>query len=302
MSRQTTAWKVNSRLTLGRYGPTFFVSVGLGSKSFTYATVVQLVGAIGSLMAIFLTDYVGRRPLIITGATLLVIFNCLIAGFGTKTPHTHTANNVVVASFVMMLWSTKISWATHCCKLGISHLILTALTNRSQILSDRNWVERKCERRVSMHRSQVCPSYRLINVVIMIGTTVDLIAAWLVSFTSPYIMNEPYGGIGGNIGYIFGGIAALGLVFAILIVPELKVCLSPVSLVGSLLNPSRAVDSRKWMSSSRSLDGAGNMPKSELRATVPPSRRSRGAISKRVRLTRTSWMQVTTCTRYAPYL
>lgn len=57
----------------------------------------------------------------------------------------------------------------------------------------------------------------------MVGTTVDLIAAWLVSFTSPYIMNEPYGGIGGNIGYIFGGIAALGLVFAILVVPELKV-------------------------------------------------------------------------------
>lgn len=58
--------------------------------------------------------------------------------------------------------------------------------------------------------------------VIMVGTTVDLIAAWLVSFTSPYIMNEPYGGIGGNIGYIFGGIAALGLVFAILVVPELR--------------------------------------------------------------------------------
>lgn len=56
----------------------------------------------------------------------------------------------------------------------------------------------------------------------MVGTTVDLLAAWLVSFTSPYIMNEPYGGIGGNIGYIFGGIAALGLLFAIFIVPELR--------------------------------------------------------------------------------
>jgi MFS family permease len=98
------------------YGPTFFVSVGLGAKSFTYATIVQLVGAIGALMAIFLTDFVGRRPLIITGATLLVIFDCMIAGFGTKVPHTDTANNVVVASFIMMLWSTKISWATHCCR------------------------------------------------------------------------------------------------------------------------------------------------------------------------------------------
>lgn len=56
----------------------------------------------------------------------------------------------------------------------------------------------------------------------MVGTTVDLFASWLVSFTTPYIMNMPYGGIGGNIGYVFGGMSAISLVFAIFWVPELK--------------------------------------------------------------------------------
>lgn len=66
-------------------------------------------------MAIMMTDRIGRRPLIIFGAALLIIFDCLIAGLGSSTTRTTTANNVVVASFMLMLWSEKISWATHCC-------------------------------------------------------------------------------------------------------------------------------------------------------------------------------------------
>ena len=78
--------------------------------------LVQSIGAVGAFMAIFLTDRIGRRPLIMTGATLLIIFDSLIAGLGGKKTHTTTSNNVVVASFVLMLWSEKISWATHCCE------------------------------------------------------------------------------------------------------------------------------------------------------------------------------------------
>jgi hypothetical protein len=53
--------------------------------------------------------------LIITGAALLILFDCLIAGLGGSSNRTTTSNNMVVASFVLMLWSEKISWATHCC-------------------------------------------------------------------------------------------------------------------------------------------------------------------------------------------
>ncbi|ORY25074.1 general substrate transporter [Naematelia encephala] len=169
------------------YGPSFFVSVGLGTKSFTYATIVQLVGAIGSFIAIMITDITGRRPLIITGAALLILWNCLIAGLGSSSVRTTTSNNMVVASFILMLFSTKISWATHCFLVG------------SELGGTR------------MRRK-----------IIMVGTSVDVFSSWLVSFTTPYIMNKPYGGIGGKIGYVFGGMAAISLVFAILFVPELK--------------------------------------------------------------------------------
>lgn len=39
--------------------------------------------------------------------------------------------------------------------------------------------------------------------IMMMGTTTDVFAAWTVSFTSPYIMNKPFGGIGGKIGYVW---------------------------------------------------------------------------------------------------
>ncbi|KAL1406155.1 hypothetical protein Q8F55_007839 [Vanrija albida] len=169
------------------YGPSFFKEIGLGSKSFTYATVVQLVGAVGSAIAIFLTDRVGRRPLIITGACGLILFDFLIAGLGGSAPRTTTNNNVVVASFILMIFSTKVSWATHC------FLVASELGG-----------------------------LRMRKKVMMVGTTMDVFSNWLVSFTSPYIMNKPYGGIGGKIGYIFGGMAVLSLLFAIFVVPELR--------------------------------------------------------------------------------
>lgn len=43
---------------------------------------------------------------------------------------------------------------------------------------------------------------RMRKKIMMMGTSTDVFAAWFVSFTSPYIMNEP-GNIGGKIGYIW---------------------------------------------------------------------------------------------------
>ncbi|ORY26771.1 general substrate transporter [Naematelia encephala] len=169
------------------YGPSFLVSIGLGAKSFTYATLVQVIGAVGALQAIFLTDRVGRRPLCIFGASLLILFDCLIAGLGSSSLRTTTANNVVVASFILLIWSEKISWATHAYMMGAEF-----------------------------------GGIRMRKKLMMVGTTSDLICNWAVSFCSPYIMNKPYGGIGGKVGYVWGGSAALSLLFAIFCLPETK--------------------------------------------------------------------------------
>ena len=96
------------------YGPTFLVQVGLGASAFTYAIVVQVVGMVGSIMCVLLTDRTGRRPLCIAGSLLLIIWDFVIGGLGGASPITALDQNMTIAGFILMLWSTKISWATHC--------------------------------------------------------------------------------------------------------------------------------------------------------------------------------------------
>lgn len=57
----------------------------------------------------------------------------------------------------------------------------------------------------------------ILTSVMMAGIFNDVLWSFVVSFTSPYIMNY----IGGKIGFIFGGVAIVSLIFAILFLPEL---------------------------------------------------------------------------------
>ncbi|WVQ82101.1 hypothetical protein IAT38_004229 [Cryptococcus sp. DSM 104549] len=167
------------------YGPSFFVASGLGSKSFTYACLVQMAGTIGSLMTILLTDRVGRRPLCIFGSTLLVIWVTIIGALGSKSDITTNASaqNAVVASFVMLLWSTKLAFATHA-------FIVT----------------------IEMGGT------RMRKKLMFVGALFDVLSSFAVSFASPYVVNV----IGAKIGYVFTFISGCGLIFSIFFLPELR--------------------------------------------------------------------------------
>ena len=95
------------------YGTSFFKASGYGNASFSYAIGCQCMGALGGLTGLFLTDRVGRRPLLIVGSALLVLFDGLAAGLASKAHRTTTDNRVVIACWMLMLWSAKLSWATH---------------------------------------------------------------------------------------------------------------------------------------------------------------------------------------------
>ncbi|KAL7421068.1 hypothetical protein Q5752_003952 [Cryptotrichosporon argae] len=168
------------------YGTTFFKSLGLGNKSFTYAILCQLLGAIGGLTGLLLTDRVGRRPLLIAGSALLILFDGLAAGLASKTVRTTTMNNTVVACWMLMLWSAKISWATH------AYIVVPEMGG-----------------------------VRMRKKLVMVGTTVDVLGNWLWGFSAPYIQLAP-ATKGPKIGFLFMGFAGMALIFAIFFAPELK--------------------------------------------------------------------------------
>lgn len=54
------------------------------------------------------------------------------------------------------------------------------------------------------------------------GTSCDVIFAFFITFVTPYLLNNP-ANLGAKYGYVIGGVATCGLVFAIFFVPETAV-------------------------------------------------------------------------------
>jgi len=78
--------------------------------------VGQAIGVVLSLAAILLLDVLGRRPIIIFGAMMLVVCNFIIGSIGPKTSYTSAEEGVVVASIMLLLSGTKISFQMAACK------------------------------------------------------------------------------------------------------------------------------------------------------------------------------------------
>lgn len=50
----------------------------------------------------------------------------------------------------------------------------------------------------------------------------DVLSAFVITFTIPYLLGSPGANLGAGVGWILGGDAVLALIFAIVFVPELK--------------------------------------------------------------------------------
>jgi len=76
-----------------------------------------------------LLDVLGRRPIIIFGAMMLVVCNFIIGSIGPKTSYTSAEEGVVVASIMLLLSGTKISFQMAACK-HVPLLVTQGLTIR----------------------------------------------------------------------------------------------------------------------------------------------------------------------------
>lgn len=172
------------------YGPTFFKSMGLpSSQLFTYSTLIPLAGLCGCIIAVLVTDTVGRRTLCIVGAALATMFNALIGAIGSKpgAKHNATYSNVVIASVILLNGVCKLGVASQCWLIG-SEMGGTQLRNKLM-----GW-----------------------------GVVVDVFSAFLVTFFTPYLQAGPHVQLGAKVGYVFMGLAALSFFFFIGFIPELK--------------------------------------------------------------------------------
>ena len=96
----------------------FYKSIGLGAKTFTYTILVTLMGLIACVIAILLNDRIGRVPLVILSSLLTLLFNCLVATLAPKHNSTKTQQNLVIASIMLINFGAKIGVSSQCYTIG----------------------------------------------------------------------------------------------------------------------------------------------------------------------------------------
>lgn len=66
------------------------------------------------------------------------------------------------------------------------------------------------------------PSLHLRDQSQRIGSLVNIVTAFVVSFTLPYLLNAPYANLHSKVGFIYGSMAVCTLLFTFFLVPECK--------------------------------------------------------------------------------
>ncbi|KAH8811051.1 hypothetical protein F5884DRAFT_819467 [Xylogone sp. PMI_703] len=162
---------------------TFYVQQGLGSMSFTYTMIGQVVGVVGCAIGIILLDISGRRPTFIYGSAICAFLLYLASGLGTIHPLNQNASNTLLACFMLLPAFTRISASNNAFLTGAE---IGGVRMRKKIMA--------------------------------FGTACDVAAAFLVTFVTPYLLPS----MGVNIGWIFGSVAVFSVIWGFLFFPELK--------------------------------------------------------------------------------
>lgn len=209
--------------------------MGLPSADlFTYSVLIPVAGLAGCIIAVLTTDTIGRRTLCYIGAALATLFSALIGSIGSKpgVSDNATYSNVVVASVILLNGVCKLGVASQCWLIGSE---IGGTQMRKKLMG---W-----------------------------GVVVDVLAAFLVTFFTPYLQDGPQIQLGAHVGYIFMGSAALSFIFFIFYMPELKG--RSLEEVDELFEASLSIAlnhlANRWSSE---VSGLGNLIRLRLMALV----------------------------------
>ncbi|KAF1828562.1 general substrate transporter [Decorospora gaudefroyi] len=172
-----------------QYQVVFYQQEGLGANAFLYNVISNVVGLIAVIMTWFTVDGAGRRPTLLLGGAMMAAFMLILGGMGTVPvdSRTDSMGDMMVASFMLFNFFFNLSWAP------LAYVIVSE-TAALRVKEKTN----------------------LLSMVVSVLTT------FVTSFTTPYLINDDYAGLGGKLGYIYGAINVLVVVGVFFIVPELK--------------------------------------------------------------------------------
>ncbi|KAH7374826.1 general substrate transporter [Plectosphaerella cucumerina] len=166
------------------YGTVFIKSIGVFDP-FTATMIKRVLLVLGTAIVIFFVDKTGRRPMFFVAGTLTMLALMTMGGLGMVANPSRSVKEGIVAMSMMFP-------ATYFPSFGANLLVV---------------------------KSEIC-HVKLRDKSTMVFFTVSNLANFVVTFTLPFLLNEP-AWLGSKVGFIFGGIALLGLFWAVFWMPEL---------------------------------------------------------------------------------
>lgn len=168
----------------------FFELAGLPTaKAFDMSVGFLALGFCGTALSWFLLIHFGRRTIYNTGLTMLMII-LLIVGILDCVPN-YTNNTAVIwtQSSLMLIWN-------FCYDFSVGPICFVIL----------------CEVSATKVRSKT----------IAVATAIQALFAIVMTIAIPYMINPDQGNLRGKIGFFFGGLSGISLVWAYFRIPETK--------------------------------------------------------------------------------
>ncbi|KAL2879605.1 hypothetical protein SGCOL_005216 [Colletotrichum sp. CLE4] len=161
--------------SLGTLNP---FDVTLGSSALTTGLIIT---------CLFLTDRVGRRKILLVGATVQAVALYTMAGLGVPKPVPNANKSGMVGMLLLFGAGFGLGWGP------LTYVVVTEV-----------------------------PALRLRDRSQRVSSLVNIFMNFLVNFTLPYLLNAPYAALQSKVGFIFGSIAVCSALFVFFCVPECK--------------------------------------------------------------------------------
>ncbi|OKL63983.1 hypothetical protein UA08_00455 [Talaromyces atroroseus] len=168
------------------YGTLFVQSLN-SLNPFDYSIMSSCINTFCCLVSILITDRVGRRPILLTGVALQVLWLFAMAGLGLHNNKTPSEIHAIIALTALSSASLCFSWDP------LNYIITTEL-----------------------------PASRLRDKTQRVASFVNIVTNFAFSFSTPYLLDAPYADLGSKVGFIYGSLAIAAFLFAYFCVPEMK--------------------------------------------------------------------------------
>lgn len=152
---------------------------------FQMSIVSAVIGIVGVILILLLNDKFGRKTFLYIGSLLQIGALMTMGGLGSPAVVSRSMKNGVVAMMNVFGFAFSIGWAPLCYVI-----------------------------------SSEVPTLKLRDKTYRIGILFNILFAFLVAFTLPYLLNADYANLQSKVGFVYGSFSVLALIFTYLFIPE----------------------------------------------------------------------------------